>query len=1566
LQQRLERDGPLELHEILRIGMQTAAGLAAAHAQGLIHRDIKPANILLENGVERVKITDFGLARAANEASMTQTGVVAGTPHYMSPEQAEGKPLDQRTDLFSLGSVMYAMCTGRTPFRAVGSMAVLKRVCEETPTPIRETNPEIPDWLVAIIDKLHAKEPAERFQSAPEVADLLSQHLAHVQHPSVAGTLRVPSPMDRLAGQSRGQVSQGHISRSEMAPRRRWAVAAAILLVGLLSGLTFTEATGVTNLRATVIRIFTPDGVLVVETDDPAVKVTVEGDGGLLITGAGLEEIRLRPGSYRVQADRDGKPVPLDKNLVEVARGGRAIVKVKLEASPAPRSSTAEQGAFVLLAAGKERKFDTLAEAVQSASNDDTIEIRGNGPFVTDGVTMRHSLVIRAGEGYVPSITLSEASAGRNDHLLKSAAASLVLEGLELRRIGQATGSDKNQLPRLLESWHAGALHLANCRLVCDADIPPRSNRTLINTKAAALSLRNCQLSGDATYAVGWRYPSGGRCDVENCVSAVGFLGFHQDDPDASDVSIRLHKNTLVGDGLTLVLWRNPNLPDGADAAPPIRLDMSRNVTRFDPSFHNRGLLYFHQEKEIEKPYSPAEAEILLSRLVQLNERQNLYQSSTHMLQLAFGWKVLEGGTRARDLADWNRFWNQQNTGSTEGEIRFNGGELIRRVQAAPDQLTPDDFRLRQDSAGYRAGPDGKDLGADVDLVGPGEAYERWKQTPEYQQWLKDTGQLRAESPKAEPKAFVVLTGKGVEVGKFDTLAEAVQGASDGDTIEIRGNGPFVTEPIDIPSGRALIIRAAEGLRPVIQADPEEKGQVLLRTRSPLVLEGLDLQWMDAKAYDRPDGRSNYLVVAREPTSRLHVANCRFLMNRRDGIHNLMSCIGIWGAPFCHLRNCQMGIGGYGTVGAGSLIFQGSQESQCVVDNCLFNSAGVSFNLSSPAAMTAVLNRNTLLESASLQFSLHQKIDPPLATKGSRPVQVETSGNIFNGHILFTQGPTFLAKEKVLSASEAEELLTKLVDWRENRNLYFTPKDADLLSLLAVPSPGKYTVLSPTAPIKTLEDWKRFWDLEETDSQLGQAKFQGGDLHAKAVLTPHLLTPEDFRLRPDSAGYKAAKDGKDLGADVDLVGPGAAYERWKKTPEYREWLKETGQLRTEAPTPGPKAFVVLTGTGVEVRKFDTLAEAVQGASDGDTIEVRGNGPFISDGVAIGNRLVIRAGEGYAPTITLSQAAADKNIPLLKTSAALVLEGLELRRIGGAEGIVENRVARLLHPLGSGTLYVANCRLIYQADRPHLARGGLFSSGQKSVSVRNSVLSANSTGQIGWGCRSGGQFSVENCVSASAGLGFETDEGDFTDVSIRFRGNSFAGKCMTLILRSKPNLPANDETSPPIRLDFSHNVVVIGAGVRSSGVLYFHRFQLQPPFSTAEALLPRLVRLEERQNVYLRGTNMLGLGVDGTAIEGRPDHDLADWRGLWKQSDTGSVDGDVRFQGGDLVQRARTAPQDLTAEDFRLRPDSAGYRAGPDGKDLGADVDLVGPGEAYERWKQTPEYQRWLKDTGQVK
>ena len=229
LQQRLDRTGPLDVVEVVRIGRQIAEGLAAAHATDLIHRDIKPANVLLEGGQLRVKITDFGLARAADDASMSQSGIIAGTPMFMAPEQARGETLDQRADQFSLGSVLYVMAAGRPPFRANGTLAVMKRVAEDTPRPIREIIPETPQWLCDIIAKLHAKNPDDRFQSAREVADLLADCEAQLKANS---KLKEFSRIPRRKSQPSG--------------RRKW-VAAAILSLPVIA-LAVTQFAGVIHL----------------------------------------------------------------------------------------------------------------------------------------------------------------------------------------------------------------------------------------------------------------------------------------------------------------------------------------------------------------------------------------------------------------------------------------------------------------------------------------------------------------------------------------------------------------------------------------------------------------------------------------------------------------------------------------------------------------------------------------------------------------------------------------------------------------------------------------------------------------------------------------------------------------------------------------------------------------------------------------------------------------------------------------------------------------------------------------------------------------------------------------------------------------------------------------------------------------------------------------------------------------------------------------------------------------------------------------------------------------------
>lgn len=304
LQKRIDTDGPLCLEQTLRVGLQIAAGLAAAHAQGLIHRDIKPANILLEVGVERVTITDFGLARAADDASITRTGVIAGTPQYMSPEQAEGKQLDVRSDLFSLGSVLYAMATGRPPFRGEGSLDVLKRIVHQPARPMQEIEPSVPGWLQHIVSQLHSKSPKDRPESASKVAELLEIYLAHVQQP-----LATPLPQSLLAP----EASANRFRQ----PLHKWLIALAFAFSLIFAGV--------------LIILELDKGTLTIESDADNVPIKVVQGGEtvkqLTISKDGAKT-RLRSGNYTIEIDGESTVYEIVGNHVTLKRGEHAIAKI--------------------------------------------------------------------------------------------------------------------------------------------------------------------------------------------------------------------------------------------------------------------------------------------------------------------------------------------------------------------------------------------------------------------------------------------------------------------------------------------------------------------------------------------------------------------------------------------------------------------------------------------------------------------------------------------------------------------------------------------------------------------------------------------------------------------------------------------------------------------------------------------------------------------------------------------------------------------------------------------------------------------------------------------------------------------------------------------------------------------------------------------------------------------------------------------------------------------------------------------------------------------------------------
>ena len=201
LQQRIDRVGPLPLTELLSVGVQIAEALVAAHRLGLVHRYIKPANILLDDGGHRVLLSDFGLARTIDDASLTNSGMVAGTPQYMSPEQARGMSVDHRSDLYSLGAVLYAMATGRPPVRGDSTLAILRRVGEEKPTAVCEINETMPLWLDRLIGRFLEKSAESRIANATDAVELLRSSLAHARAPSrnpLANVLQHPTKSTSL------------------------------------------------------------------------------------------------------------------------------------------------------------------------------------------------------------------------------------------------------------------------------------------------------------------------------------------------------------------------------------------------------------------------------------------------------------------------------------------------------------------------------------------------------------------------------------------------------------------------------------------------------------------------------------------------------------------------------------------------------------------------------------------------------------------------------------------------------------------------------------------------------------------------------------------------------------------------------------------------------------------------------------------------------------------------------------------------------------------------------------------------------------------------------------------------------------------------------------------------------------------------------------------------------------------------------------------------------------------------------------------------------------------------
>ena len=398
---------------------------------------------------------------------------------------------------------------------------------------------------------------------------------------------------------------------------------------------------------------------------------------------------------------------------------------------------TSGNGPFVILARGDKavqhvQRYATLAEAVAAAAAGDTIEIRSDGRFVGPGIFLKQPLTIRAGVGSRP---IFEVDPKQGSPRLLTTSAALVLEGLEF----QCVRGDWKGLAVTLIASNDSPLHITNCRFVLfgTGSVP-----ALSATSALDCEMRNCQLLfGRLQWLGGWDVRAGKTVLlVNNIVASVleRGNGITVGSP-GREGACRLVNNTLLGDRefLRIRFYEGPE--DAVPVGPDLQLEVSANVFDLDV---NRLAAQFDKTPRLE------DAEALVRRQMTWREKQNVYGKTAPRFWLVAPAKVFpsqkKGSPQARQaLTDWEQFWGLQDTGSLVGDVRYQGGDILTRLAQDPGSLTPEDFRLAAGSAGKGTGESGRDLGADVDLVGPGPAYERWKQTPAYQQWLKESGQKK-------------------------------------------------------------------------------------------------------------------------------------------------------------------------------------------------------------------------------------------------------------------------------------------------------------------------------------------------------------------------------------------------------------------------------------------------------------------------------------------------------------------------------------------------------------------------------------------------------------------------------------------------------------------------------------------------------------------------------------------------------------------------------------------------------------------------------------------------------
>jgi serine/threonine protein kinase len=588
LQDHLDRRGQLKDSETTRIARHVAKGLAAAHARGIIHRDIKPANILIQKDSKRAKLTDFGLARAIGDGSLTSAGMLVGTPAYLPPEALEEKESDERSDLFSLGVTFYRAVTGKLPFDGPTPFATMQQVAKTEFTPLHELVPDVSTELHDTINALLQRDPDQRIQSADELVGRLKSATPEAAERSDQGlpVITTAEPL-KIPGNLGAKLSPVDTRRLLIGVTSLVACSLAVYF-GFIRASPQSEEPGTRLAKndSAARRVELSEATTNPDSVDSESKPNKFADAETLL----VAEVTRDKASGEVRED-SASDLP-DDGLREATRpmkkdGSAAAVSAATENSAAPTSvpepTVIKPKPYALIAADNKTRaeFDSLRDAILAATPGSTVEIQESGRHtIRRPIALRNTpLTIAAREGELPTIV---ADLEDDDEPLISTESDLVLRGLIVIAEGEDLEVDSDRISAgALISVRKAMLKCSECRFIAR-----EGASVAVLEDCPSATWIDCELYGPDSVAIHWQPSADGYLVIEQCVA---FSRVFVSSPRFSDgASVILSANAIAND----ITFENRDEVVGQstltqDRSPRVKMSVERNLILSNESLIN-------------------------------------------------------------------------------------------------------------------------------------------------------------------------------------------------------------------------------------------------------------------------------------------------------------------------------------------------------------------------------------------------------------------------------------------------------------------------------------------------------------------------------------------------------------------------------------------------------------------------------------------------------------------------------------------------------------------------------------------------------------------------------------------------------------------------------------------------------------------------------------------------------------------------------------------------------------------------------------------------------------------